>query len=174
MSGAQREYGVVAKTLHWVIVALLVLQYLVGWLMPDVHRGPPGRPMTLHVSVGMLILLLIALRFVWRLAHPIPPESALPHWQRIASEGFHWLLYLLVFATTITGWFFVTMREWSIALFNVLPLPLLTSADAARTIGRLHETMEWALLIAIGLHVAAAFAHLFIYKDRVMQRMLPW
>jgi cytochrome b561 len=29
------------------------------------------------------------------------------------------------------------------------------------------------LLVVIGLHVAAALAHLFIYRDRVMQRMLP-
>jgi cytochrome b561 len=30
-----------------------------------------------------------------------------------------------------------------------------------------------ALLIAIGIHVAAALAHIFIYRDRIMQRMLP-
>jgi cytochrome b561 len=30
-----------------------------------------------------------------------------------------------------------------------------------------------SLLVAIGLHVAAALAHHFIYRDRVMQRMLP-
>jgi len=33
--------------------------------------------------------------------------------------------------------------------------------------------MEVALLIAIGVHVAAALVHIFIYRDRVMRRMLP-
>ena len=33
--------------------------------------------------------------------------------------------------------------------------------------------MEWALLAMIGFHVAAAMVHIFIYRDRVMQRMLP-
>jgi cytochrome b561 len=33
--------------------------------------------------------------------------------------------------------------------------------------------MEWALLGFIGLHVLAAFVHMFIYRNRVMQRMLP-
>jgi len=33
--------------------------------------------------------------------------------------------------------------------------------------------MEWSLLAVIGVHVAVALAHLFIYRDRVMQRMLP-
>jgi cytochrome b561 len=27
--------------------------------------------------------------------------------------------------------------------------------------------------VVIGLHVAAAMAHLFVFRDRVMQRMLP-
>jgi cytochrome b561 len=33
--------------------------------------------------------------------------------------------------------------------------------------------MEWALLVIIGLHVASALVHIFVYRDRVMQRMLP-
>jgi cytochrome b561 len=33
--------------------------------------------------------------------------------------------------------------------------------------------MELALIVTIGIHVAAAIAHRWIYRDRVMQRMLP-
>jgi cytochrome b561 len=33
--------------------------------------------------------------------------------------------------------------------------------------------MELALLVTIGIHIAAALAHIFVYRDRVMQRMLP-
>jgi cytochrome b561 len=29
------------------------------------------------------------------------------------------------------------------------------------------------LLGVIGIHVAAALAHIFIYRDRIVQRMLP-
>jgi cytochrome b561 len=169
------EYGTPAKLLHWSIVALLVAQYLIGWLMPDIHRGMlPGQAMTMHISVGIVILILIVVRLAWRLTHPVAPESSLPPWQRLSSEALHWLLYVLVLATTITGWFFASQRGWSISLFFAVPLPMLTGADAplARIIGRWHETLEWALLIAVGLHVAAALVHIFVYRDRVMQRML--
>jgi cytochrome b561 len=44
---------------------------------------------------------------------------------------------------------------------------------AVRAVGRLHETMEWALLIVVIVHIAAALVHLFFYRDRVFQRMLP-
>ena len=64
------------KALHWAIVALLVVQYSIGWLMPDVHGGPPGVPMIWHISIGMVILALIVARFLWCLTHPIASESS--------------------------------------------------------------------------------------------------
>ena len=170
------HYGTTAKVFHWLIVALLVVQYPIGWLMPDIRRGmTPGGPMTVHVSLGLVVLSLIVLRFFWRLTHPVAPESSLPAWQRLSSEAVHWLLYALVLATTLTGWFFASMRGWSMSFFFAVPLPMLTAGDSpiGRSIGRWHETLEWTLLIVVGIHVAAALAHLFLYRDRVMQRMLP-
>jgi cytochrome b561 len=170
------QYGTPAKVFHWVIVALLVAQYPIGWLMPDLHRGmTPGAGMTFHVSIGILVLVLTALRLAWRLAHPVAPESSLPPWQRLSSEAVHWLLYVLVLATTFSGWLFASFRGWSISFFYLVPLPMLASDNAAagRAIDGLHQAMEWALLVMIGLHVAAALVHIFVYRDRVMQRMLP-
>jgi cytochrome b561 len=170
------QYGTTAKVFHWLIVALLIVQYLIGWLMPDIHRGmQPGVAMTVHLSCGLSILVLIVLRFVWRLTHPIAPESSLPPWQRLSSELVHWLLYILVLATTFSGWLFAAFRGWSVSYFYMLPFPMLASDNAAagRAIDGLHQAAEWTLLVFIGLHVVAAFAHLFVYRDRVMQRMLP-
>jgi cytochrome b561 len=173
---AQLHYGTTAKVLHWLIVALLVIQYPIGFLMPDLHANTkPGVPMTLHVSFGLTILTLIALRFVWRLTHPVAPESSLPGWRRLASEGVHWVLYLLVFATTITGWLFASFRGWSLSYFGLWPLPMLAEANPAynKAIDGLHQAAEWALLVFIALHVATALVHRFVYRDGIMQRMMP-
>jgi cytochrome b561 len=43
---------------------------------------------------------------------------------------------------------------------------------AGKTIDGLHRAMEWSLLVVIGLHVVA-LVHLFVYRNRIMQRMLP-
>ncbi len=172
----QLHYGRPAKIFHWLIVGLLTVQYPIGWLMPDIHRSTsPGAPMTFHISIGIAILALMALRLLWRLTHPVAPESSLPAWQRLSSEAVHWLLYALVVATTISGWLFASYRGWSVSFFYLVPLPMLASDNAAagRAIDGLHQAMEWALLITIGIHIAAALAHIFIYRDRVMQRMLP-
>jgi cytochrome b561 len=99
--------------------------------MPDVHGGPPGVPMTWHIWIGIVILALIGVRFLWRLTHPVAPESLLPPWQRITSEVVHWLLYLLVLLTTLSGWLFVSARGWSVSWFFVIPLPMMTPGNPA-------------------------------------------
>ena len=170
------EYGTTAKVFHWLIVALLLVQYLIGWFMPDIHRGmKPGDAMTWHISIGFAILILIVLRLVWRLTHPVAPESSLAPWQRVSSEAMHWLLYVLVLATTITGWLFASFRGWSISFFFVMPMPMLSAGNpaAGKMIDGWHQAMEWSLLVLVGLHVLAAWTHLFVHRDRVMHRMLP-
>jgi cytochrome b561 len=54
-------------------------------------------------------------------------------------------------------------------------MPMLAADDAAagKAIDGLHQAMEWALLVFIVIHVASALAHRFVYRDCIMQRMLP-
>jgi cytochrome b561 len=170
------NYGTPAKVMHWLIVALLTVQYLIGWLMPDIHHGMrPGAPMNAHISFGITILAIIVFRLAWRISHPVAPESSLPAWQRLSSELVHWLLYVGVLATTLTGWAFASLRGWPLLFFNLVPLPhLLTASEASlRKIDGWHQFAEWTLLALVAVHIAAAIAHIVIYRDHVMVRMLP-
>jgi cytochrome b561 len=172
----QPHYGTTAKVFHWLVPALLIVQYPLGKFMPHIHRGmTPGDAMTFHISFGFAILVVMVLRLLWRITHPVAPARSLPAWQRLISEAVHWLLYALVFATTMTGWIFASERGWSISLFFATPLPTLPIEGSllARSIGNWHGFMEFALLLVIGVHVAAAMAHTFVFRDRIMQRMLP-
>jgi cytochrome b561 len=170
------QYGTTAKAFHWLIVALLIAQYSIGWFMPDIHGGmKPGAAMIWHISIGTTILGLMLLRFAWRLSHPVATESSLPTYQRITSEAVHWLLYVFVLLTTFSGWLFASARGWHIAWFFWLPLPMLTGANPAllEAIDGWHQIFEWTLLVLIGVHLSAALVHLFYYRDGVMRRMLP-
>jgi cytochrome b561 len=169
------QYGATAKVFHWSIVTLLVVEYFIGWFMPDLHGKPPGSYMVFHMSVGTTILALMVLRLIWRLGHPVAPESSLPAYQRVSSEAVHWLLYLLVLLTTLSGWLFASGRGYSVDWFYLTHLPMLTaqSRDLTRALDGWHQIFEWTLLGLIGVHILAALAHLFYYKDGVMRRMLP-
>jgi len=139
------QYGTTAKVFHWLIVALLLVQYPIGWFMPDLHHGmTPGAAMTFHISFGIVILMLIVMRFAWRLMHPVAPESSLPRWQRLSSEAVHWLLYVLVLATTMTGWIFASERGWSVSLFFAVSMPSLPTDGSllANSLGKWHGTTD--------------------------------
>jgi cytochrome b561 len=172
----QHAYGPTAKALHWLTMALLTVQYAIGWIMPGVKPGmTPGTLMNLHISIGVVILALVLARYLWRLFHHVPPEPSLTRWQNLGSSAVHLALYALIVVTTLTGWVYASMRGWPLSIFGVVPLPALVAEGSTfgRTIGELHQILIWVLLTAIGLHVGAALIHLVVYRDRVMQRMLP-
>ena len=99
----------------------------------------------------------------------------MPAWQSHSAALVHWGLYALVAIGCVTGWYYVTLRGWTIPIFNTVPLPLLAEQGAplARSLGRLHETLVWVLLAVIGLHAGAALLHHFYWRDDVLRRMLP-
>lgn len=175
MPPEEAQYTPLAKLLHWLIAGILVLQFAIGWIMPPIRRGlAPGLAMHVHISTGIVVLGLIVVRLLWRLTHPVPSEPELPRWQRNASGAVHWLLYLLVLATAFTGWFYASARGWSLTFFGLAPLPALVAqgSPAGRAMGGIHESIVWVLLAVIAIHVLAALTHAFVYRDRVMRRML--
>lgn len=172
-----QDYGPAAKLFHWAAVALLTAQFALGWLMPDIRRGmQPERLMNLHLSTGLLVLALMTARFAWRLFRGVPPpEASLPAWQRLLAQLVHGALYLLVFALTASGWLFASMRGWTITLYGAVPVPNLVAQNSpfGHTVGEWHGPLSWVLLGVIGLHVAAALTHAVVFRNRVLQRMLP-
>jgi cytochrome b561 len=177
MTGDEQAYGSVAKLLHWLVVVLLVVQYTIAWTMPPIHRGTvPETLIKLHLSVGVLIMLVVAVRVVWRLSHRAPPEpDDLPAWQRLAAGATHVLLYGILVALPVLGWLSATGRGWTVGLFGLLPLPqiLATGSALGPRLGDIHSTLATILLYVVGLHVAAALYHAVVRGDQVLRRMLP-
>ena len=170
-------YTPVAIGLHWVVVLLLFVQYIIGWTMPAIHRGTqPGTLINLHLSFGALILITLLVRLAWRMTHRAPPPPAgLPGWQNQASALVHGLLYLLLIAIPVLGWMNASARGWTVTLFGLIPLFPLTAEGSAvgRASGDVHATLSYVLLGVAALHVLAALYHRFVLRDEVLQRMLP-
>lgn len=170
-------YGPVAKSLHWLMFFLLLAQFIIAFIMPEIKRGVvPETFIKLHMSFGVLIMLVIILRLLWRLGHPVPQlADSLPPWQRLAARTMHWIFYLLLFVLPIMGWAAASARDWQVSLFGTVTLPYLLppKAKLGPLIGDIHAFLSWTLLVLIGLHVAVALYHYFIVRDRILQRMLP-
>lgn len=172
----QPGYGGVAKTLHWLIVALLIAQYTVAWTMPDIGRGTqPVGLIDIHLSIGITILTLALLRLLWRWTHPVPLISDdVPWWQYRAAQLTHGLLYFLIFLLPLLGWASASMRGWGFGFFGLGNIPqFLPTSRAAGRLGDIHTLVSYVLLGVVGLHVLAALYHHLWLRDRVLVRMLP-
>jgi cytochrome b561 len=170
-------YSGVAKALHWLVFALVFAQYVVAILMPDIGRGTvPGTLINLHISFGAAILAAVLVRWLWRLARPVPLATGdLPVWEQQAARGLHGLLYVLLVVGPFLGWMNASARDWTITVFGLFTLPHLVAPHSriGMQAGDLHTFLAWTLLVLIGLHVVAALYHYFVRRDGVLQRMLP-
>ena len=170
-------YGGAAKTLHWIVVALLVAQFIFAWTMPHIGRNTPVTTLiNLHFTFGMIILAVAVVRLAWRLIQgEVAPLASLTPFERTSSRAIHVLLYLLLFVVPVLGWVNASWRGMPIAMFGLeLPALMAKRAPGWGWTGDMHGLLANYLLLAlVGLHVAAALYHYFIRRDGVLQRMLP-
>lgn len=174
-----RRYTLPAIALHWLIALLIIGTFTLGLVMTDI----PGISMAKirytnwHKWAGVTVLGLAALRLLWRLFHRPPPYAEpLPAWQRAASSGLHHLLYVLMFAVPLTGYFYSLAAGFPVVYFGKIALPVLIDPDPAlrATLRGVHYWLNMLLAGVVGLHVAAALKHWLVDRDSVMQRMLPF
>lgn len=171
-------YDTTAKLLHWLIVALLIAQFLIAWTMPHIGRHTPlSTSISLHFWLGVLILLIALVRLIWRAIHGVPgADEDVPVWQLQSANVVHWLLYGLLFVLPILGWLNASWRGYPVTFFGLFELPKLvaTRIPGWDWTGDLHSVLaDYLLLPLVGLHVAAALHHHFIRGNEVLRRMLP-
>lgn len=176
-SSAAESYSATAKGLHWLIVLLVTIQFVTAYLLPHIGRNtPPSTVIDLHFSFGILILVVMAARFVYRLRHPIALEAKeAPPAERFLAKTTHRLFYLILLVGPFLGWASASAHRLPVTVFGVLPLPALAQPGAswANLAGDIHSTAMWALLWLIGLHVAAVLYHHLVRRDATLGRMLP-
>ena len=167
------RYGAVARLLHWTVVLLLVGEYALAWLMPDIRKGTqPNGLIAWHLFMGPLILAVMLLRLGWRSVVGAPDPHPGVAWQELASKLTHGLLYALLLVLPLLGWINASTRGWSIHLLG-MPLPALASqgSTVGHDLGEWHSTLAYIVLGLIGLHVSAALYHHWVRKDGLLARM---
>ncbi len=168
-----QQYHPVAKYLHWIIAALLVLQFVLAKLAENAQA--PLEELALlanHKSVGITIFLLAVLRLAWRLRQGVPRALPMPEWQFTASQISHWSMYALIFLLPVTGWLTSSASDSSVSWFNLVPLPDLVSPDPQleEKLADIHELHAILLFVIAVTHIAAAAQH-SLKKEKVLARI---
>lgn len=172
------RWGGVSKSLHWLIAVLILALGVVGLIMGELPRTPKYFWVyTAHKSIGITVLVLVALRLAWRLYAGAPrPVPGTPTWQERVAEATHWLLYALMFAIPLSGWLYDSasgLRPFKLFGLFEMPKLLAPSEPSAQVSHAIHEWGFWLLILVVLAHAGAALYHHLHQRDATLARMLP-
>ncbi len=178
LRNSSSRWGAVARSFHWVIVALIVVQFVLAKQANDLPFGLHKLVvLARHKSFGITILALATLRLLWRWTNAVPklPSASMKPWERAAAHTSHWVLYALLFAMPISGWVMSSAKRYAVAWFGV-PLPDLVGPNESLYNAMLttHHVLAKVLFAVALAHILAALWHHFIRKDDVLRTMLPF
>ncbi len=172
------RYTRVAMALHWLLALLITASFAFGLYMVDLPFSPARvKQYNWHKWAGITILILSALRLLWRLTHRPPTlDPTTPGWQVKASGAAHALLYLLFFAAPLAGWAYSSAAGFPVVYLGLFALPdfVSPSAELAPQLKLLHRALTYTLAGVVTVHVLAALMHHWMDKDRLLHRMNPF
>ncbi len=173
-----QSWGAVAKSFHWVLALLILCQLALGKIAEGARLSPLKLDLFVwHKSIGLTILLLVILRLAWRLNNPPPSTPAgIPAWETKLARIGHILLYVLMFAVPMTGWWISDTSRIPFKVFWLVPVPDLIATDKGMSelASEVHGALTTLLLLIVLIHIAAALRHHFFLHNRILTRMLPW
>jgi cytochrome b561 len=163
-------WGWPAIALHWVGAALIIVLLAHGWWMTHLAARPDRLAnYSLHAALGYDFLVLVILRLLWRWMEG-------QAWERYAARIGHAALYLLMFASALTGWALAgTFRNPLASDLLGIALPAIyQSQDRAmqELFEDSHKIIAYLLATLIVVHVLGALRHHLIKHNDVLTRML--
>lgn len=185
MNDSTQRYHGFSISLHWLIAILILSILVVGNYMVRLDEADPVRfSLTQwHKSFGIVALVLIVFRLLWRFTHR-PPQlpGHLKLWEIQAAGLTHLLLYLLIVLIPVSGWIMVSASPLDLptVLFNKIHWPHLVPFDTLPNkddisilFAEVHAYAGWVLILFLVAHIGAALQHHFVLHDGVMDRMSP-
>src|SRR5271156_7057913 len=170
------QFAFLSRILHWLMAALLVAMLFIGVSMVS-SLGDYHWLLALHRPLGILILILAAIRLVTRLltkAPGFPPNISQP--ERLAIKMSELALYTLFIALPLVGWAMLSAGNYPIVMFGAVHLPPILPArpELYATLRETHTLLAYLLFLAFLAHMGAVLFHTLILRDGLLNRMLPW
>ena len=179
------RYGAISQALHWLIVALIIVQYVLAQLAEAAGNERAAHPaaalqqlalLARHKSFGLTIFALAVLRLLWRWYSPPPPfPAAMPRWQVNTARLTHYAFYALLFLLPMSGVVMSAASNYPVSYFGLFTIPNVVAPDEAlKDIMKERHEMLFDMLVVVAIvHVGAALKHHFVDRDDVLRRMLP-
>ena len=169
-------YTPIARFLHWLIAALVLLMIPLGFVIAYEWGGPAQQFLyNLHKSIGATLIPLVVIRLLYRIAHPAPPlPSDIPAIQQFAAHATHWALYVLILIQPLVGYIMTSAYPAPVPFFGLFNLPSIWPENRALSeqLSVVHLYIGLAIAAVAAVHIGAALFHHFVRKDRILMRMI--
>jgi len=180
LQNSERRYGAVAIALHWLMALLLTALVALGLYMthlPDVGFDIWKIKLILyHKQLGILALMLVTLRLLWRLSNVLPNlVETIPDWQKVLARFVHLCFYALMLALPLTGWLMSSATGIPVSMLGLVTLPDLVPYDDRlfHAFVDVHRYLGYALIVCMTAHIGAALRHHLLLRDHTLKKMLP-
>lgn len=166
--------------LHWVVAIGMISLLAVGWYMENYKAYGLY---DIHKSSGILLLIVIAARVIWRLKQGFPkPLGESKNIELFLAKVTHWGLLIATLVFPISGMMMSGAGGHGLDIFGLVLLPENVDAVSGRAVplnkdiaslgAQIHGTIMWGVLGLLALHIVGALKHHFVYKDKTLSRML--
>ncbi len=169
----QRRYALPIIVLHWLQAAIVIWLFWLGWTMVDLPKGAErSAAYSLHKSLGLLTLLIVAVRVLFRRRYGALPPVA-EGWEKKLAVGTHHGLYFFLLMAPLAGYLASSFTPYAVRFFGFeLPKAGWPDESLNGIFKLLHQIFVWGGAGLIALHVAGALKHA-LKNDGILQRMLP-
>jgi cytochrome b561 len=170
------QFALLSRILHWLMAAMLLAMLFIGVSMVT-SLGNYHRLVTIHRPLGIMILILAAIRLVNRIFTKLPPFPAtMSPQERFAAGASEKLLYALMFALPLVGWGMLSAGHYPIVMFGPLHLPPILPANPTlyAVLRETHTILAYLLFLTFLAHLGAVLFHTLIVRDRLLDRMALW
>lgn len=165
------------QIIHWLTLIGVAGAFASGQIMDEVAGGPAkSQLVSLHMSLGVLVLAVTVLRLSWRIVVPRPDPIPGAPLVQLAARVMHLTLYAALVAVPVAGMLMVWAKGRSVGVFGFFTLPPLIGPDRglAEALEDVHGFAANLILILAGVHAAAAIVHQVVLNDGAIARMLPF
>jgi len=167
------QFAILSRILHWLMAAMLLTMLFIGVSMVSSLENY-HRLIGMHRPLGIMILILAAIRLINRMFTTLPPfPPTMSHSERFVATASERLLYTLMFALPLVGWGMLSAGHYPIVIFGTLHLPpiLPASPELYAVLRKAHTILAYLLFLTFLAHLGAVLFHTLILRDRLLKRM---
>ena len=176
MARNPNQFAVFSRILHWLMAAMLLAMLFIGVSMVT-SLGNYHRLVAIHRPLGIMILILAAIRLVNRLCTTLPPfPPTMSVLERKIAHCSELLLYALMFALPLVGWGMLSAGHYPIVMFGPVHLPPILPANPTlyAVLRKTHTLLAYLLFFTFLAHLGGVLLHTLIIRDRLLDRMALW